>query len=117
VNAPITPPATNLRDGEMTYQVDRSGNPHVNYEPSSTGGLAESPKPGPAYEPLITGKLTRARLEREANYLQAGERYRTMPSWERDDLVLNLITLLGQCEKHIQERMTAHFTKCDPEFR
>jgi catalase len=116
VNAPVNPPATNLRDGEMTYHVDRSGNPHVNYEPSSTGGLAESPAPGPAYEPMISGPLTRARIERESNYLQAGERYRTMPDWEREDLVLNLTTLLGGCDKHIQERMSAHFTKCDPEF-
>jgi len=117
VNSPITPPATNLRDGQMAYYVDRGGaNPHVNYEPSSTGGLVESPQPGLPYEPLISGKLTRTRLEREDNYTQAGERYRTMPDWEREDLVLNLTTLLGQCEKHIQERMTAHFTKCDRQF-
>ncbi len=117
VNAPITTPATNQRDGQMAFYVDRAGsNPHVNYEPNSTGGLVESPKPGPDYEPLISGRLTRARIERESNYLQAGERYRTMPDWEREDLVLNLVTLLGRCEKHIQERMTAHFTKCDPQF-
>jgi len=117
VNAPLSTPATNQRDGQMAYRVDDTGtNPHVNYEPSSTGGLSESPQGGVTYEPMVSGKLTRSRIERENNYGQAGERYRTMPDAEREDLVLNLTTLLGQCDKAIQERMSAHFTKCDPEF-
>jgi catalase len=28
--------------------------------------------------------------------------------WERDDLVLNMGTLLGQCERDVQERMVWH---------
>ncbi|MBC5826805.1 MAG: catalase, partial [Candidatus Eremiobacteraeota bacterium] len=37
--------ATNQRDGSMTYHVDPgAGNPHVNYEPSTLGGLREAPK-------------------------------------------------------------------------
>ncbi len=39
-----------------------------------------------------------------------------MPEWERDDLVLNLVDLIGQCDAHIQERMVAHFARCDEEF-
>ena len=35
--------ATNQRDGQMTYFADTGGeNPHVNYEPSTMGGLAEA---------------------------------------------------------------------------
>jgi len=30
--------------------------------------------------------------------------------------VLILVTLLGQCEKSVQERMIWHFTQCDPEW-
>jgi catalase len=117
VNAPLTRPATNQRDGQMAYYVDDAGtNAHVNYEPNSTGGLAEADAPGTPYEPEISGRLTRATLAREDNYTQAGERYRTMPDWEREDLVLNLVDLLGGCERHIQERMVEHFTRCDSEF-
>jgi catalase len=117
VNAPVTRPATNQRDGQMAYYVDDAGtNPHVNYEPNSTGGLAEADAPGPMYEPMISGPLTRATISRENNYAQAGERYRTLPDWEREDLVFNLVDLLGQCERHIQERMVGHFTRCDAEF-
>jgi catalase len=68
------------------------------------------------YEPMIQGRLTRATIERTNDYRQAGERYRTMDDWERDDLVLNLTDALKQCERHIQERMVGHFTQCDPEF-
>ena len=32
-----------------------------------------------------------------------------MMDWERDDLVLNMGTLLGQCERDVQERMVWHF--------
>jgi catalase len=117
INAPLERPATNQRDGQMAYFVDAAGeNPHVNYEPSSLGGLQEAPRAGADYEPEISGKLTRAKLPRTNDYAQAGERYRTMPDWERDDLVLNMIDLLGQCEREIQERMLDHFAHCDADY-
>ncbi len=117
INQPLAPPSTNQRDGQMAYQVDGAGeNPHVNYEPSSTGGLAEAPRSGPDYEPEISGRLTRGTIPRTNDYGQAGERYRTMPDSEREDLVLNLVDLLGQCERHIQERMVEHFARCDSEL-
>jgi catalase len=117
VNAPAARAATNQRDGQMAYYVDDTGeNPHVNYEPSSLGGLPEADPTGEPYEPLITGKLTRAKLERTNDFAQAGERYRTMPDWERDDLVLNMVDLLGQCERHIQDRMLGLFARCDEDY-
>lgn len=101
----------------MAYYVDDIGeNPHVNYEPSSLGGLTEAPRSGADYEPEISGRLTRSKIARTNDYAQAGERYRTMPDSERDDLVLNMIDLLGQCERHVQERMTDHFTRCDSDY-
>jgi catalase len=116
INTPLQTPRTNQRDGQMAYAVDDTGeNPHVNYEPSSLGGLQEAPTPTP-YEPMISGKLTRRTLSRTNDYQQAGERYRTMPAWEREDLLLNLITLLSQCERSIQERMVGHFCKCDEDY-
>ncbi len=118
INAPITRPATNQRDGQMAYYVDNGGsNPHVNYEPSSTGGLVEAPKSGVDYEPMITGRLTRSVLERQNNYAQAGNRYRNdLEPADQDDLVLNLTTMLAACERHIQERQVGHFLKADTEL-
>ena len=117
VNAPVVPVSTNQRDGAMAYAVDATGpNPHVNYEPSSTGGLAEATPAGPEHRPYVEGRVGRQKLERTNDYAQAGERYRTMPDWEREDLVLNLVDLIDQCERQIQERMVEHFSRCDEDL-
>ncbi len=39
-----------------------------------------------------------------------------MPDWERDDLVLNLVTLLSQAGDDIQERMLVHFSPLRREY-
>lgn len=102
---------TNQRDGQMTYFVDGQGeNPHVNYEPSITGGLREGQYP--TYDeqgPVISGRLTRKRIPRTNDYTQAGQRYMLMEQWERDDLVRNFVDLLSQASRPVQERMVWHF--------
>ncbi|MCO5998935.1 catalase [Actinoallomurus rhizosphaericola] len=102
---------TNQRDGLMTYYVDQGGeNPHVNYEPSIRGGLREAQYATHDEQgPTITGRVTRKRIPRTNDYAQAGQRYLLMHDWERDDLVHNLVTMLSQCERPIQERMVWHF--------
>ena len=102
---------TNQRGGQMSYGVDLAPgqNPHVNYEPSIHGGLHEAPDPGPVNTPEVRGKLTRSVLERRNDYQQARARFMTMMDWEREDLVHNMGTLLGQCERDVQERMLWHF--------
>ncbi|WP_395104497.1 catalase [Actinomadura sp. SCN-SB] len=101
---------TNQRDGQMTYYVDEAGeNPHVNYEPSITGGLREAQYPVHDEQgPTIQGRLTRKRIPRANDYAQTGQRYCLMQDWERDDLVHNLVTNLSQCDRPIQERMVWH---------
>jgi catalase len=119
VNSPKhTRVATNQRDGQMTYFVDLGGeNPHVNYEPSTLGGLAEAPYPHPdEIGTVLTGRLTRARIPRTNDYVQAGQRFLLMEQWERDDLVGNFVTLLSQCERHVQERMVWHFLLVEDEL-
>ncbi|MDQ3422383.1 MAG: catalase [Actinomycetota bacterium] len=119
VNAPKAKVATNQRDGQMAYGVDspEGVNPHVNYEPSVLGGLREAPEPGLDEQgPEITGRLTRRRIARTNDYLQAGQRYLLSEQWERDDLVNNLVTMLGQCDRPIQERMVWHLFMCEDEL-
>ena len=110
--------ATNQQGGQMTYYVDDVGeNPHVNYEPSVTGGLHEAQYP--TYDeqgPVINGRLTRKRIPRTDDYTQAGQRYLLMEQWERDDLVHNLVTLIGEADRIVQERMVWHFLLCEDEL-
>jgi catalase len=111
--------ATNQRDGQMAYGVDLGAgqNPHVNYEPSITGGLREATYPTHDEQgPEIVGRLTRKRIPRTNDYKQAGERYLLSEQWERDDLVNNLVDALKQCRREIQERMVWHFFMCEDEW-
>jgi catalase len=109
---------TNQRDGQMAYYVDNAGaNPHVNYEPSIIGGLREGTHPGHDEQgPVVTGRLTRKRIERTNDYLQAGQRFLLSEKWEQDDLVANLTGLLSQCDRPIQERMVWHLFLCEDEL-
>jgi catalase len=119
VNAPRTRVATNQRDGQMAYGVDRAEgtNPHVNYEPSITGGLREAQYPTHDEQgPEITGRLTRKRIPRTDDYTQAGQRYLLSEQWEKDDLVANLIGNLSQCDRPIQERMMWHLFMVEDEL-
>ncbi|WP_435744481.1 catalase [Nocardioides sp. SYSU DS0663] len=111
--------ATHQRGGEMSYGVDlaEGQNPHVNYEPSTLGGLAEAPKPAHSEQgPEINGRLTRVRIPRTNDYQQAGERYQLSEQWEKDELVANLVDALSKCDRHIQERMVWHFFMVEDEL-
>ena len=39
-----------------------------------------------------------------------------MDDWERDELVANMMNVLGQCERHTQERMIWHFFLIDDDY-
>jgi catalase len=110
--------STNLNGGQMSYGRDLAPgqNPHVNYEPSIHNGLHESPREEPNNSPEIRGRLTRSVIERRNDYIHARGRYCTMMDWERDDLVLNMGTLLGQCERDVQERMVWHLFMVHDEY-
>nr|WP_168122073.1 catalase [Paenibacillus sp. HB172176] len=118
INAPKTKVNTNQRDGNMAYRIDIADgqNPHVNYEPSSLGGLSEALPSGTAYEPQYHAKLTRAPIERQNNFKQAGETYRQLEAWERDELISNLVEALATCTSYIQDKMVQYFTEADSDY-
>ncbi|WP_258071774.1 catalase-related domain-containing protein [Clavibacter michiganensis] len=101
----------------MSHPASPTGDPHVNYEPSITGGLREGEYPTHDDQgPEITGRLTRKRIPLTADYLQAGQRYPLMEDWERDDLVTNLTDLISQAARPVQERMLWHFHLVEDDF-
>jgi catalase len=110
---------TNQRGGQMSFGVDLGPgqNPHVNYEPSITGGLREAQYPTHDEQgPVITGRLTRKRIPLTNDYLQAGQRYQLLEHWEKDDLVKNLVDNISEAVRPVQERMVWHFLMCDDEL-
>ncbi|MBD0383346.1 catalase [Paenibacillus sedimenti] len=118
INAPRTHVATNQRDGQMAYHVDRGAgqNPHVNYEPSSLGGLKEAAPSGKEHEPAYNDKLVRQKIDRTNDFGQAGDTYRKFENWERDELIANLVNALKVCHPVIQRKMIEHFTNADADY-
>ncbi|WP_406944725.1 catalase [Halobacillus sp. SY10] len=118
VNAPKKHVATNYEGGNMSYFTDRpkDANPHVNYEPSTLNGLEEATPKTKPHQPYAEGKLKKEPIDRENNFKQAGERYRLLKDWERDDLIMNLVTSLKPCQSHIQKKMISFFSQCDEDY-
>ncbi|XOK59939.1 catalase [Paenibacillus elgii] len=118
INAPKKHVATNQRDGQMTYYVDRAEeqSPHVNYEPSLLDGLTEAKPQGKDHEPAYQAKLVRQKIDRTNDFKQAGETYRKFEDWERDELIGNLVAALQVCRPPIRQRMIDYFTQADPEY-
>ncbi|MGJ0119714.1 catalase [Williamsia sp. MIQD14] len=110
--------ATNQQGGPMQYRVDAVGNdPHVNYEPSTTGGLREARAPhGDDQGPPVHGRLTRSRIDRTDDYTQAGQRYQLLEQWEKDDLVGNLVANISEATAQVQQRMVWHLLMADDEL-
>ncbi len=118
INAPKTRVATNQRDGQMTFFVDRAPeqSPHVDYEPASLGGLVEASPIGKEHEPHYNDRLVRQKLERTNDFGQAGDTYRKFSPEEQDELVRNLVDVLKICKPDISERMIGYFSQADPEY-
>jgi catalase len=118
INAPKVRATTNQRDGQMALHVDLAdgGNPHVNYEPSSLGGLKEAEPECGEYTPEVSGKLVREKVARQDDFAQAGALYRAFEDWERDDLISNLVGALTPCTPDIQDRMIDYFTRADADY-
>ncbi|WP_158737866.1 catalase KatX [Alteribacillus sp. YIM 98480] len=118
INKPKHKPATNQHGGQMDFRTDygEHDNPHVNYEPSLIAGLKEAENPGKEHEPYVEGHLKREPIDRTNNFEQAGETYRRLSEWEREELISNLVNTLKPCREDIQDQMVELFYKCDENY-
>jgi catalase len=118
INSPAKPANTNQRDGNLAFYQDIAAgtNPHINYEPSTLGGLKEAPRTGKDHTPRYNAMLVREKISRQNNFGQAGQTYRNFEDWERDELISNLVGALSAAEKHIQDKMIELFTNCDEDY-
>ncbi len=103
------------RDGSMNVADDLGDGP--NYYPNSFGG--PEPEPAAAEPPFAVSGEARRHPYTHPNddFFQPGELYRrVMTDTDRDHLVGNITTHLGNTAKRIQLRQAAVFYKCDPEY-
>ena len=119
VNSPKSPVRTNQQRGQMDVRDPKESgdNPHINYEPSMLGGFKEANTEGRApHQPTYNAAAMSAPIDRPNNYGQAGDTYRSLEDWERDELIKNLSEALEACNKKIQDAMIEHFTKADEDY-
>ncbi|MDI3094061.1 catalase-related domain-containing protein [Priestia megaterium] len=53
---------------------------------------------------------------RTNDFKQAGERYRLLEDWERDELIQNLVDGLKCCHHTVQTKMIELLTQCDFDY-
>ncbi|WP_442602874.1 catalase [Paenibacillus sp. KN14-4R] len=113
VNCPYAPVRNHQRDGYMQTKQDPST---INYEPSRH---QDNPKEDAAYrdsEPELNGNITRQRIDKPNDFVQAGERYRTFSESERANLINNLVNDLKQVDEEVKLLAICNFFRADREY-
>ena len=88
----------------------------VNYEPNSMGGPKEDPR---FKEPplKISGDADRyGQPIVDADFIQPGNLYKTMPADEQERLINNIVGSLKKVPVEIQKRQLEHFLKADKSY-
>jgi catalase len=115
VNRPKVPVNNDQRDGQMQYAPYSGGT--VNYEPNTLakGMPREAPSTVTMHE-HIEGDFERHKISLTNDFVQAGERYRSLSKVDQDHLVDNIVDSLGKADKTIQQRMVKNLTKANREL-
>jgi catalase len=112
INRPKVGVSNNQRDGSMQYAPGFSGT--VNYEPNTLGGGSPRQSGDPTFGGRpIEGEEVRRKIALTNDFGQAGERYRSLSTIEKDHLVDNIVDPLSHAKKDIQKRMVENLTKAD----
>ncbi|AMB86918.1 catalase [Pseudomonas agarici] len=113
VNRPLNKVSNNSQDGAMNSS-GRTG--EINFEPSGINELAQDPQYKYASTP-VSGVTQQLALKKTANFLQAGEYYRALPSKEQEFLVEALSGDLNHVSNEANKyAMLSYFYKADADY-
>ncbi|HXN81592.1 MAG TPA: catalase [Myxococcales bacterium] len=113
VNHARAPVANNYQAGPMSNARPASD---VNYEPSVTNALAETPAYAYSHAP-VSGTTQQARIEKTDDFSQAGASYRRLDAAARARLVQNLAADLGQVKNAaVRARIVGFMLHADEEY-
>jgi catalase len=103
------------RDGFM--RIDDNGGGGPNYYPNSMGGAEPDPRVAPPPVDVSGMAARHAYNLTDDDFVQAGDLYRkVMTDVDRDHLIGNIVSHLGNAQKRIQLRQTALFYKADTDY-
>lgn len=113
VNRPHSPVNNGNQDGSMNSgQTQDKG---VNYQPSRLYPREELASARYSHTPL-EGSTQQSKIQREQNFKQTGELYRSYSKKEQNDLVNSLGGALGITDAQSKQIMLSYFYKADKEF-
>lgn len=112
INRPITPVNNGNQDGHMNAGNTKSD---VNYEPS-----ARQPRPQVAaarYTQLpLSGTTQQTKIQKQQNFKQAGDLYRSFSVSDRKDLIQNFGGALAGADEQAKYKIASFLYKADPEY-
>ncbi|AZC83983.1 catalase [Pseudomonas chlororaphis] len=100
------------QDGALNSASTTAG---INYQPSRL--LPRSESASARYSPLaLSGSTQQAKIQREQNFQQAGELYRSFSSKERQDLIDSFGGSLASADDVSKHHILSFLYKADPEY-
>lgn len=112
INAPKTAVNNGNQDGAMNFGASQSG---VNYQPSRLQPREETPAARYS-QSALAGSTQQAKIQREQNFKQAGDLYRSYSKQERRDLIDSFGGSLATTDDESKHIILSFLYKADPEY-
>ena len=112
INAPRVAVNNGNQDGAMNLGHTTSG---VNYQPSRLMPR-EEPQAARYSEMPLAGTTQQAKIQREQNFKQAGDLYRSFSQKERQDLIESFGGSLATTDDESKHIILSFLYKADPEY-
>lgn len=113
INAPRTEVNNGNQDGQMNGEHTQTKG--VNYQPSQIYPVQEVASARYSHLPL-TGTTQQAVINRQQNFRQAGELYRSFNDKEKGDLIQTLGGALSNAQEPTRKVMLSYFYKADADY-
>jgi catalase len=112
INAPKVAVNNGNQDGAMNSGATSTG---VNYQPSRLMPRQEQPTARYS-QTALTGSTQQAKIQREQNFKQAGDLYRSFNQKERNDLIESFGGSLATTDEESKHIILSFLYKADPEY-
>ncbi|WP_103310196.1 MULTISPECIES: catalase KatB [unclassified Pseudomonas] len=112
INAPKVAVNNGNQDGAMNPGSTSTG---VNYQPSRLTPR-EEPQAARYSQAALSGSTQQAKIQREQNFKQAGDLYRSFSKKERDDLIESFGGSLATTDDESKHIILSFLYKADPEY-
>nr|MEA2798355.1 catalase [Phenylobacterium sp.] len=114
VNRPRIPVSNNNIDGAMQF-LPQQGD--VNYEPNNSPTQPVEQTEYRYSQYAVSGETQQRKIDKEDNFREAGEFYRSLSKHDQDDLIKNLAADLGAVTNpEIRKTMVSHFYQADRDY-